>query len=25
MDFLPDASFDLVTASLVLHYLEDWS
>ncbi len=25
LDFLPDASFDLVTASLVLHYLEDWS
>ncbi|SKA36182.1 Methylase involved in ubiquinone/menaquinone biosynthesis [Marinactinospora thermotolerans DSM 45154] len=24
LDFLPDGSFDLVTASLVLHYLEDW-
>jgi SAM-dependent methyltransferase len=24
MDFLADGSFDLVTASLVLHYLEDW-
>ncbi len=24
LEFLPDASFDLVTASLVLHYLRDW-
>lgn len=24
LDFLPDGTFDLVTASLVLHYLEDW-
>ncbi|MDT0270478.1 class I SAM-dependent methyltransferase [Streptomyces sp. DSM 44915] len=24
LDFLADDSFDLVTASLVLHYLEDW-
>ncbi|WP_431879257.1 class I SAM-dependent methyltransferase [Amycolatopsis sacchari] len=24
LDFLPSDAFDLVTASLVLHYLEDW-
>lgn len=24
LDFLADGSFDLVTASLVMHYLEDW-
>jgi SAM-dependent methyltransferase len=24
LDFLPDAGFDLVVASLVLHYLRDW-
>ena len=24
LEFLPDASFDVVTASLVLHYLRDW-
>lgn len=25
LGFLPDGSFDLVTASLVLHYLRDWT